>query len=170
MILWNYDFTASEMNTQNIFFMRKILYCLVIVFPVYINAQVIESKKDDVPAIFEKIEIEAGFRGGPVKWNEFVKKNFNFTRIENSLPDSINSFSDTAKVQFIVDKNGIIRDIKFLSKNSPSFHQSCTDLYKNSPHWNPANQCGRNVNAYKKETIIVQIDKSTNKRVILVRS
>jgi protein TonB len=150
--------------------MEKLLLILFISSPFALFAQVIQNSKDDEEKVFTKIEIEAGFRGGPVKWNEFVKKNFNFTRIENSLPDSINSFSDTAKVQFIVDKNGIIKDIMFLSKNSPSFHKSCTDLYKNSPHWNPANQCGRNVNAYKKETIIVQIDKSTNKRVILVRS
>lgn len=150
--------------------MKKLLLVLFINSPFLLIAQVIQDSKDDEEKIFTKIEIEAGFKGGTVKWNEFVRKNFNFTRIEKSLSDSVTSFSDTAKIQFVVDKNGIIKDIKFLSKNIPSFHQSCTDLYKNSPHWNPANQCGRNVSAYKKQTIIVQIDKSTNKRVILVRS
>ena len=150
--------------------MKKILLVLLMILPVILSAQVVQASKDDENKIFEKIEIEAGFKGGTVKWNEFVRKNFNFIRIENSLPDSVITFTDTAKVQFIVDKNGIIKDIKILSKTFSAFEQSCIEVYKNSPHWNPANQCGRSVNAYRKETFILQIDKSTNKRVILVRS
>jgi hypothetical protein len=150
--------------------MKKLLLALIINSPFALHAQVIEDKKGEENYVFEKIEIEAGFKGGTAKWSEFVKKNFNFTRIENSLPDSIIAFSDTAKVQFVVDKNGIIKDIKILSKTHPAFQQSCIEVYKNSPHWNPANQCGRSVNAYRKETFILQIDKTTNKRVILVRS
>jgi protein TonB len=156
--------------------MKKFFQTAFLIFPFIATAQVIQNSTDE-NKIFEKIEIEAGFPGGIAKWNEFVKKNFNFSRIEKSLPDSINSFSDTARVQFIVDKNGIIKDISFLQRSpqgqssvSKSFKESCTELFKNSPHWRPANQCGRSVNAYRKETFIVQIDKSTGKRVILIRS
>ena len=150
--------------------MKKLLLVLLMSLPVILSAQVAQASKNDENKVFEKIEIEAGFKGGTVKWNEFVKKNFNFIRIENSLPDSVTTFSDTAKVQFVVDKNGIINEIKILSKTNSAFQQSCIEVYKKSPHWNPANQCGRPVNAYRKETFILQIDKSTNKRVILVRS
>jgi periplasmic protein TonB len=150
--------------------MKNLLLVLFINSPFLLVAQVIQDSKEDEEKIFTKIEIEAGFKGGTVKWNEFVRKNFNFTRIEKSLPDSVVTFSDTAKIQFVVDKNGIIKDIKILSRTLPAFQQSCIEVYKNSPHWNPANQCGRSVNAYRKETFILQIDKSTNKRVILVRS
>lgn len=150
--------------------MKKLLLLLMIISPIFINAQIVESSKKDEEHVFEKIEIEAGFKGGVVKWYEFVKKNFNFDRIEKSLPDSITSFSDTARIQFIVDKNGIIKDLKLLSQNIPSFQQSCIEVYKSSPHWNPANQCGRSVNAYRKEILIVQIDKLNRKRVIVVRS
>jgi hypothetical protein len=150
--------------------MRKLVLLSIIFSPIIIDAQVFKNSKKEEEPVFEKIEIEAGFKGGIAKWIEFVKVNFNFSRIEKNLPDSINSFSDTARIQFIVDKNGIINDIKFLTKNISSFQQSCVEMYKNSPHWVPATQCGRSVNAYKKETFIVQIDKSTGKRVILVRS
>ena len=150
--------------------MRKLVLLSIIFSSTIADAQVVKNSKKDEEQVFEKIEIEAGFKGGVAKWNEYVRNNFNFNRIENSLPDSVNSFYDTARTQFIIDKNGIIKDIKFLTKNIPSFQQSCIEMYKNSPHWNPANQCGRSVNAYKKETFIVQIDKSTGKRVILVRS
>jgi len=150
--------------------MRKLVLLLIIFSPIIFSAQIVENSKNNAEQVFEKIEIEAGFKGGIAKWIEFVKNNFNFSRIEKSLPDSINSFSDTARIQFIIDKNGIIKDIKFLTKNIPAFQQSCAEVYKNSPHWVPANQCGNSVNAYKKEIFIVQIDKSTGKRVILVRS
>lgn len=150
--------------------MRKLVLLLIIFSSTIADAQVVKNSKKDGEHVFEKIEIEAGFKGGVAKWNEYVRNNFNFNRIENSLPDSVNSFYDTARIQFIVDKNGIINDIKFLTKNISSFQQSCVEMYKNSSHWVPATQCGRSVNAYKKETFIVQIDKSTGKRVILVRS
>jgi protein TonB len=143
--------------------MKKSIFIVFLLFSFFANAQ-------DEEKVFEKIEIEAGFPGGTVKWSEFVKKNFNFIRIEKSLPDSVSNFSDTAKVQFVVDKNGIIKDISFQSAVSKSFKESCTELFKNSPHWTPANQCGRNVNAYRKQTFIVQIDRLSGKRVILIRS
>jgi protein TonB len=150
--------------------MKNLLFLMLINFPLALFAQIIEKPKGEENHIFEKIENEAGFPGGTVKWNEFVKKNFNFTRIESSMPDSVTAFSDTAKVQFVVDKNGIIKDIKFLTKNIASFQQSCTDIFKNSPHWTPANQCGRNVNAYRKQTFIVNIDRATGKKSITIRS
>ena len=150
--------------------MKKQLFLSLILFPVITNSQVVKESKNEEEHVFEKIEIEAGFKGGVVKWNEFVRRNFNFASIENDLPDSIRYFTDTAKIQFIVDKNGIIRDIKMLTRNIPAFQRSCIEIYKNSPHWKPANQCGRAVNAYRKETFIVQIDKLNGKRVILVRS
>lgn len=97
------------------------------------------------------------------------KKNFNFTRVEKSLPDSIAGFSDTAIIQFVVDKNGIIKDLSFQTGVTKSFKESCTELFRESPHWRPASQCGHNVSAYRKETFIVQIDISSGKRLILVR-
>jgi hypothetical protein len=147
--------------------MAKTLLALFVLLPFLLTAQV--ADKSDGNNVFEKVVIEAGFPGGPVKWIEFVKKNFSFTNIEKNIPDSVSSFSDTAKIQFIVDKNGVISNISFLSGISKSFKESCIEIFKDSPHWQPANQCGRNVNAYRKQTFIVQIDKSSGKRLILVR-
>ena len=137
-----------------------------LLFPFLTNAQVASTDENKV---FEKIEIEAGFPGGTAKWKEFVNKNFNFTRIEKSLSDSVSRFSDTAKIQFVVDRNGIISTINFQNGVSKYFKESCTQLFKDSPQWRPANQCGSNVSAYRKQTFIVQIDKITGKKLIIVR-
>ena len=146
--------------------MTKTLLAFVLL-PFLTTAQV--ADKSDENKIFEKVVIEAGFPGGPVKWIEFVKKNFNFTNNEKNIPDSVGSFSDTAKIQFIVDKNGVISNISFLTGVSKPFKESCIEIFKESPHWQPANQCGRNVNAYRKQTFIVQINKSTGEKLIIVR-
>jgi len=147
--------------------MYKILGTLFFLFPFLAYSQ--SANSSDENKIFEKIETEAGFFGGTAKWKEFVNKNFNFTRIVKNLPDSVTRFSDTAKIQFIVDKNGIINNISFQTKVTKSVKESYTELFKDSPHWRPANQCGRNVNAYRKQTFIVQIDKTTGKQLILIR-
>ncbi len=147
--------------------MYKTLVTVFFLFPFLINAQGVSNSDEN--KVFEKIEIEAGFPGGTAKWNEYVKKNFNFTRIEKSHSDSVTLFSDTAKIQFVVDKNGIIKDISFQNGVSKPFKESCTEIFKDSPHWRPASQCGRNVSAYKKLTFIVQVDKSTRKKLILVQ-
>ncbi len=147
--------------------MNKTLTIVFFLFPLFENAQLLNNSDEN--KIFEKIEIEAGFPGGLVKWKEFVKKNFNFTRVEKSLPDSVSRFSDTATIQFIVDKNGIIKDLSFQKGVTKTVRESCTELFRDSPHWQPATQCGCNVSACRKETFIVQIDISTGKRLILVR-
>ena len=147
--------------------MYKTLGTLFFLFPFLAYSQAVSSSDEN--KIFEKIETEAGFPGGAAKWKEFVNKNFNFTRIVKNLPDSVTRFSDTAKIQFIVDKNGIINNISFQASVTKSVKESCTELFKDSPHWRPANQCGRNVNAYRKQTFIVQIDKTTGKQLILIR-
>jgi len=107
--------------------MRKHILPLLFI-PFLSIGQIVQSSNDDEEKIFEKIEINAGFKGGIMKWNEYVRKNFNFARIEKSLPDSVTSFSDTAKFQFVVDKNGIIKEIKTLSNSNPAFAQSCIEV------------------------------------------
>ena len=147
--------------------MVKTLIPLFVLFPFLTTAQI--TDKSDENKIFEKVETDAAFPGGPAKWKEFVKNNFNFSPVEKDLPDSVTSFSDTAKIQFVVDRNGIINNITFQNMVSKKFKESCIQLFKDSPHWRPANQCGRNVNAYRKQTFIVQIDKTTGKKLIIVR-
>lgn len=62
--------------------MKKLLLLSIVFFPIITDAQIVQSSKNDEEPIFEKIEIEAGFKVGIAKWNEFVRNNFNFSRIE----------------------------------------------------------------------------------------
>ena len=100
MILWKLNFRESQIFPWlKLFYMYKTLVTVFFLFPFLINAQVVSNSDEN--KVFEKIEIEACFPGGTAKWIAFVKTNFNFTRIEKSLSDSVTLFSDTAKIQFL---------------------------------------------------------------------
>jgi len=148
--------------------MIKTLLAIFVLLPFIINAQKIVDNSGE-NKVFEKIEIEADFPGGTAKWKEFVRNNFDFSRIEKGLSDSVASFSDTATIRFVIDRNGIISNFTFQNVISKVFKESCIQLFKDSPHWRPAIQCGRYVSAYKTQTFIVQIDKSTGKKSVFVR-
>ena len=124
---------------------------LLLFFVVISEAQVIEDKKADgkEPNVFTRVEIEANTN--PKAWAEHIRK---CTQLPDSIVKEIPPGTYTVKVQFIVDKHGNIGQVK--AKNDPGFGlakkaERIVSTYEGK--WQPANQCGRNVNAYKEQTI-----------------
>jgi protein TonB len=56
-------------------------------------------------------------------------------------------------VQFIVDKQGNISDVKALTNHGYGMEEEAIRAIKRGPKWTPAIQNGRNVNAYRKQPI-----------------
>ena len=74
--------------------------------------KVIEEKKEDENKIFEKVEIEASFKGGESAWRKYLERNLNpNTPVDNGAPEG----THTVWVQFVVDKEGTISDVKGLT-------------------------------------------------------
>src|SRR5215470_9084886 len=75
--------------------------------------QVIEEKKDDDEnKIFEKVEVEAQFPGGDAAWRKFLERNLRGdVASENGAPAGVYM----VLIQFIVDKEGNVSDIKPLT-------------------------------------------------------
>ena len=99
--------------------------------------------------VFEKVEIEAGTN--EKAWKEHIAKK---TQLPDSILNSIPAGSYQVKVQFIIDKHGNIGQIK--AKNDPGFglaKRAENIVLSYNGTWRPATQCGRNVNAYKTQTI-----------------
>jgi protein TonB len=113
--------------------------------------QVVEEKKDDDEnKVFEKVEVEAGFPGGEREWRKYLERNLDAnTPIENNAPEG----SYTVVVQFIVDKEGNISDVKALSSHGYGMEEEAVRVIKKGPKWVPAIQNGRNVKAYRKQPI-----------------
>jgi|SRR5688572_4921405 len=103
--------------------------------------------------VFEKIEVNA--TTDQKKWNEHINR-------KSQLPDSSlkNIPPDTYKVnvQFVIDVHGNLSQIKAL--NDPGYGLAKKALNAVSTYngeWKPANQCGRNVKAYRTQSIVFNV-------------
>jgi protein TonB len=113
--------------------------------------QVIEEKKeDDENKVFEKVEVEASFKGGEKEWRRYLERNLDAnTPVENGAPEG----SYTVVVQFIVDKEGKISDVKAMTNHGYGMEEEAAKIIRRGPAWVPAVQNGRNVKAYRKQPI-----------------
>jgi protein TonB len=113
--------------------------------------QVVEApKQEDETKVFEKVEVEAEFPGGISAWARYLQRNLNSNApVDNGAPPG----SYTVIVQFIVDKQGSISDVKALTKHGYGMEDEAIRAIRKGPKWTPAIQNGRNVNAYRKQPI-----------------
>jgi len=113
--------------------------------------QVIEVKKeDDENKIFDKVEIEAQYPGGDSKWRQYLERNCNGqVASDQGAPEG----TYTTVVQFVVDKEGVISDVKPLTKHGYGMEEEAMRVIKKGPKWTPAVQNGRHVKAYRKQPI-----------------
>lgn len=116
---------------------------------------IVEEKKEDESKIFEKVEIEASFKGGESQWRKYLERNLNSsTPVDNGAPAG----SYTVLVQFVVSKDGSISDVRSLTTNGYGMEAEAVRVIKRGPTWTPAVQNGRNVNAYRKQPITFQVE------------
>ena len=117
--------------------------------------QVVEVKKDDDEnKIFDKVEIEASFPGGDAAWRKYLERNANGqVATDNGAPEG----TYTVVVQFVVDKEGNISDVKALTNHGYGMEQEAIRVIQKGPQWKPAVQNGRQVKAYRKQPITFQV-------------
>jgi protein TonB len=117
--------------------------------------QIVEEKKEeDDNKIFDKVEIEASFPGGDAKWRQYLERNANGqVATDNGAPEG----TYTTVVQFVVDKEGNISDVRALTSHGYGMEEEAVRAIKKGPKWNPAVQNGRQVKAYRKQPITFQV-------------
>lgn len=117
--------------------------------------QIVEEKKEeDENKIFDKVEIEASFPGGDSKWRQYLTNNLNAsTPVDNGAPEG----TYTTMVQFVVDKEGNISDVRALTSHGYGMEEEAIRVIKKGPKWAPAVQNGRQVKAYRKQPITFQV-------------
>lgn len=119
--------------------------------------------------IFEKVDVEATFSGGEAGWRKYLEHNLDANvPVDNSAPIGIY----TVIVQFIVDKTGVLSDIKPLTNFGYGMEQEVLRIMKKSPMWTPAMQNNKPVKAYRKQpvTFVIeddQVDIIMNEKYIL---
>ena len=123
---------------------RRLLGSVLLLIPfTFLTAQ-------DESKVFEKIEVNA--HTDQKAWTEHISKK---TQLPDSAIKDIPGGTYKVNVRFIVDVHGNIGQIKAL--NDPGFglaERAINSVSSYKGEWKPANQCGRNVKAYRKEAIV----------------
>ena len=99
---------------------------------------------------FTKVEVEADFPGGMGAWKKYLERNLSGD-VASSGGAPAGSY--TVTVQFIVDKEGIVSDVKAQSNHGYGLEEEAVRVVKRSGKWKPAIQNGREVKAYRKQPI-----------------
>ncbi len=111
--------------------------------------------------IFEKVDIEASFPGGEMAWRKFLEKNL---RADIPLKQGAPAGSYTVWIQFVVDKEGNVSDLKPLTNHGFGMETEIVRVLKKSPKWMPASQNGIPVKAYRKQPVTFVIEEAGRKR------
>jgi|SRR6185312_13211823 len=125
---------------------------VLIAFLLSVNVHAQTKKSDSTNnAILDKVEIEASFPGGTQAWIKYIS---------NAIKDNINNFrrSDygTCIIRFIVDTKGRVSDVEATTMKKSRLAKVAIDAISNGPRWNPAQQNGKFVNAYRLQPVILQ--------------
>lgn len=116
---------------------------------------IVEVKKPEPePEIFTKVEIDASYPGGPGAWRNYLERNL---RPDVATENGAAPGTYTVLVQFVVDKEGNVSDIRPLSSVGFGMEAEAVRVLKKSGKWKPAFQNGREVKAYRKQPITFQI-------------
>jgi len=110
---------------------------------------VVEKKEDNLP--FTKVEIEAAYMGD---WKRFLERNLvGEVPVDNGAAPG----KYTVVIQFVVDTDGSVSDIKPLTSIGFGMEQEAIRVIKKSGKWKPAFQNERQVKAYRKQPITFQV-------------
>jgi periplasmic protein TonB len=121
-----------------------------------------KNKKGGLDVIFTRVEQDAAFPGGTSAWQQFIEQKLRTDSLLHiiaanpGISDTGKAFSTTADVQFIINKDGSISNIKVLNTVHPAFKAEAERVIGLSPKWKPANQCGNIVKAYRRQSISIQ--------------
>lgn len=131
------------------------------------NLQELINIRDTIPGddstlvIFERVEIEAAYPGGDKAWIRFLQLNLDAgVPAKKKAPVGVY----TVVIQFVVDKDGNVSDIKPLTKHGYGMEEEVVKVLKKSSRWKPAVQDGRKVRAYRKQPVTFQVSEEEKKK------
>jgi TonB-dependent SusC/RagA subfamily outer membrane receptor len=104
--------------------------------------------------IAEKAITPAIFNGGEAAWRKYLERNLN-----SNIP-IVNKASPgryTVSIQFIVNPDGTLSDIKALSRIGFGMEEEVIRVIKNGPNWIPAMQNGKAVSSYKTQPVTFSV-------------
>jgi protein TonB len=107
---------------------------------------------------FRATESEALFPGGASGWQHFLVQHIRFDKIMPTVPKTGKRWEQTAVLQFIVEKDGSVSEIKVVNEVPEAVASEAIRIISLSPRWIAATQNGKKVRAYKKQPITFVVE------------
>ena len=119
---------------------------------------ILSDTAPDTSKIYTKVEIESSYPGGDAAWIDYLNKNLHY-------PDDAvnNEIQGDVIVQFIVDVDGKISDVKAIS-GPVELRIESIRVVKHSGKWLPAFQDGKYVKSYKRQPIKFRVEIQKKKK------
>lgn len=160
---YNYHSTGSRFRINRFYSMVLSLCCAAIFVSCsrQDKEQLNNVKKESEQAtvspknsdeILSKVEVEPSYPGGSTAWSDFLFRSIKYP--QEAIDKEI---SGTVIVEFVVDKNGDIHDIK-ASQGIGVLAEEAVRVIKASGKWVPAEVDGKTVNAYKKQPVSFRLE------------
>ncbi|MDE3248937.1 MAG: TonB family protein, partial [Bacteroidota bacterium] len=102
---------------------------------------------------FTQVEKEAQYPGGQAAWNKYLAKNLKYPQKAQD-----NEVQGTVMIQFIVDVDGSVSDIKAIS-GPKELQAESIRMIKESGKWEPALQNGNKVTSFAKQPFTFRLFK-----------
>lgn len=143
--------------------MKKIIFFITLVFIcIQLNAQT-NTNDTDYVKVFTSVQVEAKFPGGISAWSKYLENNLNTSLASKyiKLKRGEQVASETATVEFLVDKEGNISQVSVLNPDEihPKLAKEAIRVIKNCPKWIPATQNGKNVIYRQKQNITFEVSR-----------
>ena len=94
------------------------------------------TEDDPPPLPYVIVEQKPEFPGGMKGLRDYLQNNLKFN--SSGMPDN-------ARVRFIVDKEGFVKDVHVLSSSSIAFEKNVKQVIENMPKWKPGKHNGQPV-------------------------
>lgn len=149
----------------------KIIRSLITLFTIITSCCAVNAQKDTIPklpagdsTIFTAVDKEAYFTGGDEAWRNFLIANL---KADVPVRKKAPAGTYTVIIQFIVDTEGNVSDIKALTEWGYGMEAEVMRLLRKSPKWVPAILKGRPVKAYRKQPVtfvVIEEEKKGKKK------
>ncbi|MFK8045011.1 MAG: energy transducer TonB [Crocinitomicaceae bacterium] len=97
-------------------------------------------QKVEKTVILDFAEVNPEFPGGAGEMGVFIRENFEYPEIAREMGEQ-----GTVYVEFVVNKDGSIVDLKVVKSVSPAIDREALRVVKSMPKWKPGEQAGKAV-------------------------
>ena len=104
--------------------------------------EVVEEEEPEIEQIYEVVEESPEFQGGMGKLYEYLGKQIQYPAMAKD-----NNIQGKVFVQFVVWKDGTIRDVKVVKGVHKSLDKEAMRVVKGMPKWKPGRQRGKAVSS-----------------------